>query len=96
MARKEPYNEDSVDKLKLAIFSKPREKLSENYSQSLRDLVDKFLNTDPDNCPTIEQLLRYPLVRAELTNILNDFVPLTYNYPTAMTAQLVLEQVIEI
>jgi hypothetical protein len=27
---------------------------------------------------------------------LNDFVPLTYDYPTAMTAHLVLEQVIEI
>jgi hypothetical protein len=27
---------------------------------------------------------------------LNDLVPLTYNYPTAMTAHLVLEQVIEI
>jgi serine/threonine protein kinase len=70
--------------------------LSENYSQSLRDLVDKCLNTDPDSRPTIEQVLRYPLVRAELTNILNDFVPLTYNYPTAMTAHFVLEQVIEI
>jgi serine/threonine protein kinase len=70
--------------------------LSENYSQSLRDLVDKCLNTDPDSRPTIEQVLRYPLVRAELTNILNDFVPLTYNYPTAMTAHLVLEQVLEI
>jgi serine/threonine protein kinase len=96
MARKEPYIEDSVDKLKLAIFSKPREKLSENYSQSLRDLVDKCLNTDPDSRPTIEQVLRHPLVRAELTNILNDFVTLTYNYLTAMTAHLVLEQVIEI
>jgi hypothetical protein len=35
-------------------------------------------------------------VRAELDNILSDFLPLTYNYPTAMTAHLVLEQVIEI
>jgi serine/threonine protein kinase len=96
MAKKEPYIEDSVDKLKLAIFSKTREKLSENYSQSLRDLVDKCLNTDPDKRPTIEQVLRHPLVRAELTNILNDFLPLTYNYLTAMTAHLLLEQVIEI
>jgi serine/threonine protein kinase len=70
--------------------------LSENYSQSLRDLVDKCLNTDPDKRPTIEQVLRHPLVRAELTNILNDFLPLTYNYPTAMSAHHVLEQVIEI
>jgi hypothetical protein len=96
MARKEPYIEDSVDKLKQAILSKTRENLSENYSQSLRDLVDKFLNTDPDSRPTIEQVLRYPVVRAELTNILNDFLPLTYNYPTSMSAHLVIEQVIEI
>jgi hypothetical protein len=46
--------------------------------------------------PSIEQILRYPIVRAELDNILSDFVPLTYDYPTAMTAHLVLEQVIEI
>jgi hypothetical protein len=46
--------------------------------------------------PSIEQILRYPIVRAELKNILNDFLPLTYDYPTAMTAHLVLEQVIEI
>jgi hypothetical protein len=46
--------------------------------------------------PSIEQILRYPIVRAELNNILNDFVPLTFDYPTAMTAHLVLEQVIEI
>jgi hypothetical protein len=35
-------------------------------------------------------------VRAELDNILSDFVPLTYNYPTAISAHLILEQVIEI
>jgi hypothetical protein len=46
--------------------------------------------------PSIDQILRYPIVRAELNNILNDFVPLTFNYPTAMAAHLVLEQVIEI
>ena len=65
MARKEPYIEESNEKLKLAIFSKTRDKLSESYSQSLRDLVDKCLNTDPDARPKIEQVLRYPLVREE-------------------------------
>ena len=40
--------------------------------------------------------MRYPIVRTELGNILKDFVPLTFNYPTAMSAHLVLEQVIEI
>ncbi len=96
MAKKEPYIEDSNDKLKIAIFSKTRDELSESYSQTLRDLVDKCLNTDPDARPNIEQILRYPIVRAELDNILKDLLPLTYNYPTAMSAHLVLEQVIEI
>jgi serine/threonine protein kinase len=75
----------------LAIFSKKREKLSDNYSQSLRDLVDKCLNTDPVTRPTIEQLLRNPLFKAELSNILNEFLPLTYEYATALTTHLLLE-----
>jgi hypothetical protein len=41
-------------------------------------------------------MLRYPLVRAELDNILKDLVPLTYDFSTAMSAHLMLEQVIEI
>jgi hypothetical protein len=40
--------------------------------------------------------LRYPIIRTELDNILNDFVPLTYDYLTAMDTHLLLEQVIEI
>jgi hypothetical protein len=46
--------------------------------------------------PNIEQVLRHPLVRAELDNILKDFIPLTYNYPTAISTHLVLEQLVEI
>jgi hypothetical protein len=96
MGRRLPYIGGDDHEVNMAIWTKPREKLSENYSQSLRDLVNLLLNTDPETRPNIERVLRYPLVRAELDNILNDLVPLTYNYPTAMTAQLVLEQVIEI
>jgi hypothetical protein len=54
------------------------------------------LITDPEKRPKIEQVLRYPIVRVELDNILNDLLPLTYNYSTAMSTHLVLEQVIEI
>ena len=41
-------------------------------------------------------MLRYPIVRAELDNILNDFIPQTFNYPTAITANTVLEQIVDI
>jgi serine/threonine protein kinase len=70
--------------------------LSDDYSQSLRDLVDKCLNTDPESRPNIEEVLRYPLVRTELDNILKDFLSLTYDYLTAMSTHLILEQVIDI
>ncbi len=96
MAKREPYIEETINNLKIAIFAKTRPKLSDNFSKSLRDLVDYCLNTDPDNRPKIEQVLRYPIVRAELDNILKDLVPLTFNFPTAMSAHLVLEQIIEI
>jgi serine/threonine protein kinase len=96
MGRRLPYIGGDDHEVNMAIWTKPREKLSNNYSQSLRDLVNLLLNTDPETRPNIERVLRYPLVRAELDNILKDLIPLTYNYPTAMTAHLLLEQVIEI
>jgi hypothetical protein len=41
-------------------------------------------------------IFRYPIVRAELGNILNEFIPLTYEYPTAIDAHPLLKQVMEI
>jgi hypothetical protein len=41
-------------------------------------------------------VLRYPIIRRELDNILKEFIPLTYDYSTALSSHLVLEQVIEI
>ena len=99
MARKEPYIEESVEALMIAIFAKERDPLSSMYSKSLRDLVDKCLNTDPGSRPNIEQVLRYPLVRAELDNIWKDFDSLkrlTKNEQTASSSNLVLERVVEI
>jgi hypothetical protein len=70
--------------------------LPEYYSQSIRDLVDYCLILDQTMRPNIEKVLRYPIVRAELDHILKDLIPLTYEYPTALSTHLVLEQVIEI
>jgi serine/threonine protein kinase len=97
MSRKLPYMGGNDDEVDMAIWSpKPREPLSNYYSQSLRDLVDFCLNRDPESRPNIERVIRYPLVRAELDNILKDLLPLTYNYSTAISSHMVLEQVIEI
>jgi serine/threonine protein kinase len=96
MGRRLPYTGEDDHEVKMAIWTKPREILSDNYSQSLRDLVDLLLNSNPDTRPNIDRVLRFPLVREELDNILNDFLPLTYDYSTATSAHLILEQVVEI
>jgi hypothetical protein len=55
-----------------------------------------LLILNQENRPTIEQVLRHPIVKAELDNILNDFVPLTYEFTTASSAHKVIEQIVEI
>jgi serine/threonine protein kinase len=54
MARKLPYTGENDHQINMAIWTKSREKLSETYSQNLRDLVDYCLNTNPDGRPNIE------------------------------------------
>jgi serine/threonine protein kinase len=46
MAKKEPFTQHSVSKRIKAIENNQREKLSELYSQNLRDLVDYCLTLD--------------------------------------------------
>ena len=41
-------------------------------------------------------MLRQPIVRAELNNILNDLIPLTFDFSTAASAHKVLEEIVEI
>ncbi len=70
--------------------------MPEYYSKALRDLVDYLLTVVQDSRPTIEQVMRQQIVRIELERIVKDFIPLTFNYATAVTAHKVLEQIVEI
>ena len=70
--------------------------MPEYYSKALRDLVDYLLTVAQDSRPNIEQVLRQPIVRAELERIVKDFIPLTFNYFTAITAHKVLEHIVVI
>ena len=58
MAKIQPYTQFGVVKRSEAIKNNQREKLSENYSQNLRDLVDYCLTLEKDSRPNIEQILR--------------------------------------
>ena len=73
-----------------------RDQLPQNYSKDLRDLVDYLLTFEQSKRPTIENVLRQPILRAELDNILNDLKPLTYEYSTANSAHKILEQIVDI
>jgi hypothetical protein len=52
-----------------------------------------LLVVDQNKRPTIEQVLRLPIVRVELENILNDFIPLALKKSTGQSAHKVLEQI---
>lgn len=57
MSKKVPYDEESVTNLMLAIFSKERPKLSDNYSVKVKDLLnDWILNRDPEKRITIKKI----------------------------------------
>ena len=73
-----------------------RDLLPQNYSKDLRDLVDYLLTFKQDKRPTIIQVLKQPIVRAELDNMLNDLKPLTYKYITAKSTHKILEQIVDI
>ncbi len=96
MAKKEPYTEINDFKRINDIENNNREKLQSSYSLILRELVEYLLTVDQTKRPKIEEILRYPIIRGELENILNDLLPLTKNFVTAMSGHLILEQVIEI
>jgi hypothetical protein len=53
--------------------------MSEIYSEEIRDLVDFMHKRNKESLPNIEKVLRLPIIRRELDNILNDLLPLTYN-----------------
>ena len=54
IAKKEPFNQIGIVKRIEAIKNNLREKLSENYSQSIRELVDYCLKLDHLSRPNIE------------------------------------------
>ena len=46
--------------------------------------------------PTIGQVLQFPLISAEIDQILKEFRPLTQDLSTASTAQKIIDQILEI
>jgi serine/threonine protein kinase len=51
--------------------------LPTSYSQELRDLVNTILTRGQANTPSIGQILKTPIIFAELNRIFQDFLPLT-------------------
>ena len=96
MAGKLPYEQFSDSKREAAIRNNDRQPLPTIYSAELRGLADKLLEPDQSKRPLMEEVLREPIVRAELNKIMNDFIELTKSYETSEQAHMFLEKVVEI
>jgi len=53
-----------------AVINKPTPKLSRGYSSKLQRIVDALLQKDPENRPTINELLRYSVIRKRIPKFL--------------------------
>lgn len=69
-----PYEVPYINNIEQNVRSRP---LPNTFSQELRDLVNLILTRGQDNSPTINQVLKTPIIFAELSNIIQSFLPLT-------------------
>lgn len=73
MAGAIPYNQPVLNNIE----ANNRAPLPNKFSQQLRDLVDFILTRGKTNTPDINQVLKTPIIFAELNSIIKSFLPLT-------------------
>ncbi len=67
-----------------------------NFSQDLRDLVSLLLTRGQENAPSIWQILKKPIIYAELSLIIQDFLPLTEIDEISSLANSLISEIINI
>jgi len=64
-----PYHADEFD-IKQLLKTSEYEPLPENTSEDIKYLVAKLLNKDQDARPSINQILKEPIMQRELKNLI--------------------------
>ena len=72
MTFKMPFNANSLPMLSVKIMRGNYTPPPKIYTADLRDIVSKCLNVDPRNRPTIQAILRTPIIQNRIRNFLNE------------------------
>ena len=58
----------------LAIINNPHEPIPHKlYSDELKDIINIFLTKDPEQRPSIQDLVIIPIIRSAIDNLLKEF-----------------------
>jgi serine/threonine protein kinase len=58
----------------LAIINNPHEPIPHKlYSDELKDIINRLLTKDPEQRPSIQELVIIPIIRSAIDNLLKEF-----------------------
>ena len=72
MALKMPFDANSLPMLTLKIIKGNYAPPPQKFTPDLRNLVSMLLNVDPDKRPSIDQILKLPIIKNRIKNYLNE------------------------
>ena len=72
IALKIPFNANSLPMLTLKIIKGNYAPPPQRYTADLRNLISQLLNVDPDKRPSVDQILKLPIIKNRIKNYLNE------------------------
>jgi len=72
MALKMPFDANSLPMLTLKIIKGNYAPPPQRYTADLRNLISQLLNVDPDKRPSVDQILKLPIIKNRIKNYLNE------------------------
>ena len=73
-ALKRPFNDKRSAVATInAIINDPVEPITQPYSTNLKDLINLLLKKDPEQRPSIQQLVQLPIVRPAIVSFVKEF-----------------------
>jgi serine/threonine protein kinase len=69
-----PFKGRDSEDLRWKILNNPHDPIPDKlYSDELKDLINLLLTKDPEQRPSIQELIKFPIIRDAIDSLLNEF-----------------------
>ena len=68
-----PFKRETIQGMINAIINDPPTPMEQNYSQELKDLISSRLTKDPEQRPSIQQLIQVKIIRDAIISFVKEF-----------------------